>query len=232
MEKVKTKFDLASDLLLPIAMGALMFVPLLVCNYTGYTTVDGVYVISVFSAYFGFVVMLSVLKEYWIFRQLHALLSIPVVLVLILKKPVFIFGGIFTAYIGLSLLISGAILLFIHHVVAFELSEAAFLYLILTFTAIIATTFGDKLLLLHHWMNNRDHDKDLIDLSYKIIDEKKIRWGLYLTYFCLLIVFNINELNEEKLFSGQELSTATLHSFATFLAYDQVVSNWHKIFKE
>src|SRR5690554_3097386 len=143
MEKVKTKFDLVGDLLLPIAMGALMFIPLLVCNYTGNTTWDGVYVISVFSAYFGFVVMLSVLKEYWIFRQLHTVLSIPVILVLSFRQPIFIFGGILTAYIGLSLLVPGATLLFIHHVVGFEINEAAFLYLILTFTGIIATTFGD-----------------------------------------------------------------------------------------
>src|SRR5690554_6770277 len=171
MEKVKTKFDLVGDLLLPIAMGALMFIPLLVCNYTGNTKLDGVYVVSVFSAYFGFVVMLSVLKEYWIFRQLHAVLFIPVILVLSLRKPVLIFGGILTAYIGFSLLIPGATLLFIHNVIGFEISEVAFLYLILTFTAIIATTFGDKLLLLHHWMNNRDHDKDLMDLSYRIVNE-------------------------------------------------------------
>lgn len=232
MDRADGKVDLIRSLVLPIAMGTLMFIPLLVCNYTGNTTWDGVYVISVFSAYFGFVVMISVLKEYWIFRRLHAVLFIPVILLLSLRKPVFLFGGILTAYIGFSILIPGATLLLIHKGIGFELNDAAFLYLFLTFTAIIATTFGDKLLLLHHWMNNRDHDKELINLSYKIINERKISWALYLIYFCLLIVFNINELNDQKLSSGLDLSNATLQSFATFLAYDQVRSNWNRIIKE
>jgi uncharacterized membrane protein (DUF485 family) len=109
------------------------------------------------------------------------------------------------------------------------IQKPAMTFIVLTLTSIIMTTFGDNIVRKWHDIQNKDDKEKYYELSLKILDQKKSRYLIFFIYFVLLISFNISSLNDRPILGDADLTTAILQSFATFIAYDRLLTNWNSV---
>jgi len=58
------------------------------------------------------------------------------------------------------------------------------------------------------------------------LNQEKTRLIIFIIYFVLLLIFNFALLNKIQLAQLEKMDVAIIQSFATFLAFDRVHSNW------
>lgn len=179
--------------------------------------------------YFGLQIFLSLFDRYKFVRNIQLIVLIPGALLEALSPIVASFGAIFIAYIfaaGASTIVLISTRTFLFHC---SYQYATMVYIVLTATSIIMTTFGDKIVQKWHAVQS-EKDKDYYhQLSLRLLDQKKSRYLMFGIYFILLIVFNIASFNGTPLFGDDKITTAILQSFATYIAFDRLQTNWSSI---
>lgn len=175
--------------------------------------------------YLSFYLFLSIFDKYKFIKNVQLIIWIPVALFQTLSPIVASFGAIFIAYIlaaGASTIVLISLPIFLFHC-SFE--YATMVYIVLTATSIIMTTYGDKIVQKWHAVQS-EKDKDYYhQLSLRLLDQKKSRYLMFGIYFILLIAFNIASFNGTPLFGDDKITTAILQSFATYIAFDRLQTN-------
>lgn len=127
------------------------------------------------------------------------------------------------------ILITAVLLYFPQEILNISLEPQLELYLVFSLTAIIITIFGEKLMLfITNWLFiTKDKTKIIsnYELALGFANKDRIRFAIFFLYFVHIIYFSIDSLNGSLNLLDEQTNYAILHSFATYLAFDQLVSN-------
>ncbi len=107
----------------------------------------------------------------------------------------------------------------------FKFNLPAVVYIISSVTAVIMTTWGDRigLFIARFIFKNRNN------IQERSIDQKKIRFLLILIYFISIVIFTLASLMTIPIFNVEKMDYSIIQSFATYIAYDRMVRNYPTI---
>jgi hypothetical protein len=179
--------------------------------------------------YIAILILLSLFKKYKIIRVLYTLLWIPGLILAATGPFIQTIGSLIFTYI--TILGGTCILVFIlpKEVFNYHIVFEAGVYLVLTISSIAATTFSEQLIKNWHNAQNKEYKDFSEKLSLKLFGQNKIRFIIFIFYFILLTIFTFSKLNRISILEQHNLDIAILQSFATYVAFDRVVSNWDKL---
>lgn len=179
--------------------------------------------------YITLLILLSFFSKYKYIRIAQTTLGFPLALLLAIGPHLKSLSGIIIAFI-ITLAFSMILCVIIPaQITQIDIQEPAVLFILLTSTSIIMTTFGNIILRQLHATLDTENKEQQYELSLKILDEKKTRIIIFAVYFVLLVVFNIGALNDKPLLDSERLTTAILQSFVTFIAYDRLLTSWSSL---
>jgi hypothetical protein len=209
----------------------LIFSWLLLWNVSKSDTAPYKFILWIFP-YLAVLIILSFFTHYKPVRILHSILWLPGI-ALIAAGP---FMQILWSFIYTYLMILGGTVIlvflipkfFFHYSVEF----AAGVYVVLTIASILATTFSEKIIKSVHSAQNREYSQFSERVSLKLFGQSNVRFAIFVFYFILLIVFNFSNLNKTPLLKQEHIDTAVLQSFATYVAFDRIISNWNAMKKQ
>ena len=108
---------------------------------------------------------------------------------------------------------------------SFKFNLPTVCYILLSLTAIVMTTWGNKIgttiTSLFSHTKNTDEEKS--------IDQKRIRFLLILIYFMAIVIFTMTSLMNIPIFNIDKMDYSIIQSFATYIAYDRIVRNYASI---
>lgn len=179
-----------------------------------------------FFPYIALLILLSLFTKYKMVRLLHSILWIPGLILIATGPYIQTIGSLIFTYV--MILGGTTILVFILPKEAFNyhIEFAAGIYLVLTISSIASTTFSERLIKSWHKVQNKDYKELGESLSLKLFGQNKIRFIIFIFYFLLLIVFTFSRLNKMPILKQDNIDIAILQSFATYVAFDRLVSNW------
>ncbi|HLO56797.1 MAG TPA: hypothetical protein VK169_21050 [Saprospiraceae bacterium] len=160
---------------------------------------------------------------------MHSILSLPAAILLAFRPLIYSLVPIYFAYVMTMALTFIFIVALPTKIAEITIKKPAITFILLTVTSIIMTTFGDKIVRKWHDFHDKEDKEIHYELSLKILDQKKSRYLIFVVYFILLLIFNIASLNDKPMFDDDRITTAILQSFATFIAYDRLLTNWSSI---
>jgi magnesium-transporting ATPase (P-type) len=111
----------------------------------------------------------------------------------------------------------------------YKLSQPAVIYIILSSSSIILTTWGDK---VSWWLLKFITWGKISHLERHKLDKNKIRFLLIFVYFIVIIVFTISSLVSYQVFEVEKMDYSVIQSFATYLSYDRMIRNYPTILKK
>ena len=181
------------------------------------------------SLYSGILIFSYTFPKNTFFNFVHLIIAIPY-LFLQLFTP---FINLFLALIVGFVLPIGTIFLFIEYVpeilLNIDLYFATKLYLSLTLSSIVVVTFGEKLMkyLISVQENGRviNRKEKRIEFTLSLVNNGIVKYLIFLLYFFLLLVFSISKFNGITIFEGENINSAILQSFVTFIAFDRLITN-------
>lgn len=184
-----------------------------------------------FFLYAAFLLLLSVLIKYRTIKLLYLVFNIPVRIILITGPIVQILGAFIFTYISIIGILTVFILLS-QEWFNYKLNFLAGTYLVLTLTSVVATSFGNRMIKSWHYAQDRLYREGVQNFSLLLFGQEKIRYLLFALYFILLIIFTFSNLNRMPIFNKPGVDIAVLQSFATYVAYDRLVTNWSSFLKK
>ena len=176
--------------------------------------------------YLLFLCVLSLFNRNRIVKRIHTIVGTPL-WVFAAFIPVFSsFSSILMA-LSIILTISLSLAIGLPVKMGYPLSLSAHVYLTSTFFAIISTTMADRIIKFYHYLQAKDYRNFSETLALKSLNQQKIKYLLFLLYFFALILFNVNTFIDNPLKADPKVATAILQSFATYLAFDRIIVNFH-----
>lgn len=216
-------------IILKTALIILFLISWLALAWFNIRTKDSYNIIIWLFLYIAILAFLSLFKKYKVVRVFHSMLWIPSLILVITGPFIQTIGSLIFTYI---IILGGtSIFVFIlpergfNYYITFE----AGIYLVLTISSIIATTFSERLIKSWHYAQNKEYKLFSEKLSLKLFGHNKIRLIIFMFYFILLIVFTFSKLNKISIIKHDNLDIAILQSFATYVAFDRLISNWGKL---
>ena len=179
-----------------------------------------------FFPYIASLQLLSLFKKYKIARLLHSVLWIPGLILVSTGPYVQTIGSLVFTYI---MILGGTVtLVFIlpKETFNYHIEFAAGIYLVLTISSIAATMFSERLIKSWHKAQNKEYKELSESLSLNFFGRSKIRFVIFFFYFILLIMFTFSTLSKMPILKQCNIDVAILQSFATYVAFDRLVSNW------
>jgi hypothetical protein len=187
-------------------------------------------IIKWFLLYIVLLMLLSFFSRFKYVRYLQSILLMPWAILNSLGPIIHSAGAIFMVF-ALSFCLTAVLFIVApEKLLGWTIEHSAGIFVALTMTSIIVTTFGDRLVSFYHDIQDKDDMKLYKEHSLKLLDQSKTRWLIFTLYFVLLIIFNFTSLNKTPLFSTDNFEIAILQSFATYVAFDRLFANWN-IFK-
>jgi len=101
----------------------------------------------------------------------------------------------------------------------YEINSLVQVYLILTTTAFLWTSFGNT---IFEWSVKHIPGNQFQAIGYHIHDQKRTKFIIFLIYFVLIIYSTIYSLEGSYFLGDKKIDTAVLQSFATYIAYDRM----------
>ncbi|MEO8236564.1 MAG: hypothetical protein ABI576_00550 [Flavobacterium sp.] len=105
-------------------------------------------------------------------------------------------------------------------------------YIALTLTFISSVLFHRQIIYLVHAISparlktsEKLRPYNIEELSKYLLSESNIKFVIFSIYLLLLAFINFSNLQNDQYFSSQDVDKAVLQSFATFLAFDRIISN-------
>jgi hypothetical protein len=181
--------------------------------------------------YAAIIVFLSFFSKYKAGYVIYAIVSIPATIMMKTAPVVHVLASFAFVYI----IVFGMIFILVYssqNVFNYQMNFTAGIYLILTLTAIVTTSFADRLIKWWNYAQDKKYKNRVINLSIKLFGQKKVRLFIFLIYFFLLIIFTFSSLNNIILVKIDKIDIAILQSFATYVAFDRIISNWPNIKSE
>lgn len=113
-----------------------------------------------------------------------------------------------------------------------NLTETTHIYIIVTFTVVIATLLNSQIKQLIYLLSpfrisqlqklNRTDFKELTDY---LLSENNIKFIIYFFYFLYLLIINFFNFQQHSFYSNPETDKAVLQSFITFIALERLITN-------
>ncbi len=149
----------------------------------------------------------------------------------------FYIGGWLSKVLGtpalIWILVPGTIALFFKFVPEFfgyEVNLVTTIYLFLTTTSIVLTSFSDSLVQGWHKIQSGKNSEEYTRLSLYFFNQNRIKHVIFITYFVGLLAFNIVELNGYSFEFDGKVSVAIIQSFASYIAFDRLLANRQLMF--
>lgn len=210
-----------------IIVHLIVFSILFICSIireTGYKAIDTYF--SILLAVATFVYFVVLLKKFKWNAKIHRILDFPLT---VIANFIPLLGAAFSISFALILtvLVAGGSLLFFISIWEIDLSASAQVYLGITSFAIIATSCFDYFVKFHQYLNNKDYRQFSQDVALFAMNRKKIKYVIFTIYFIALLVLNVTYFTGKPLFLDSKIATAVLQSFATYLAFERLTTNFH-----
>ena len=151
------------------------------------------------------------------------------------KKPISIFTENFNiwkykiwSYIGFYLVSMGvwAIIKIAIDKIDFIKINCDELYISIVISTILISIKGDKIL---YWWFRIQRIRKIFDFKEHLINQNNIRLYIYIAYFIVLFI-NYSRLHSET--TDSEITHLWINTFATYVAFDRVRSNWHLLWNK
>jgi hypothetical protein len=181
--------------------------------------------------YIALLTFLSNFTRYTVIRKLLPVLWIPGALMLLTGKPIQIVASLIYTYV----MIFGVIFIAVYYsqfLLHYQLQFSAGVYLILTLTSIAATTWSEWLIKNWHRGQNRSYQDIVKKYSLQLFGHSKVRYLIFVVYFSLIILFTFSSLNKMPLINQPGVDIAILQSFATYVAFDRLATNWRSFIQK
>jgi hypothetical protein len=174
----------------------------------------------------GIIIFFAKYSKYKVVRVIFFIFRIPFLILVVFYRLYIIFFEVLLA--SLLTLTPFVALIFILPLLGVNISGETVVFIYLTIPSIIMSAWGDKIL-FSYYKNIRNNREKEYEVTVKLINQKRIRLFLFTIYFLLLFVSNILFLNDYFDVQSQRMLNAFLYSFAVFVAFDRVISNWSLI---
>ncbi|NER15120.1 hypothetical protein GWK08_16820 [Leptobacterium flavescens] len=185
--------------------------------------------LAYFFLYMGISIFSWTLPKNRIFNIIKIILAVPYLILMFLMP---FFGFLYASIYGILGPLA-AITIFIHYVPEYlfnvDLLFATKLYLVLTIWSIVVVSFSEKI--MRRVILIQDNDKPnnrkekQIDFTLSLINNGIIKYIIYLSFFISLVIFSFTRLNQIEIFDNNDLNTAIIQSFVTFIAFDRLIMN-------
>ncbi len=159
--------------------------------------------------------------------------------------PVKLFAGFFTIsapylilqthllmYLFFSCAIPLGFLFFDKFSTLINLTETTHIYIIVTFTVVIATLLNSQIKQLIYRLSpfRISHLRKLKRIDFKeltdyLLSENNIKFIIYFFYFLYLLIINFFNFQQNSFYSNPETDKAVLQSFITFIALERLITN-------
>lgn len=204
-----------------LVSGSLMYY-----SYSGITSENFYFLMFL---YLGVFIFAGTFPQNRILNIVKTIIYIPFFLLMLIKP----FAGFFFALIvGLYVPLAIISLMFIHlpeNLFQIDLLSSTKVYLILTIWTIVISTYGEyfmkQAILIQEYDKSEEKQTVQIDFNKSLINNRVVKYLLFFTYFVILIVFSIIELNHYDVFGNDDLYLAINLSFVSFLAFDRLIVN-------
>ena len=105
------------------------------------------------------------------------------------------------------------------------------IYLIFTLSTITIVLYNERIIARVNKVQEYDkpNDREVKQLEFTklFINKNNAKFGIYVFYFFILVVTSIITLNKIEVFENKDLMSATLQSFATYIAFERIINNTH-----
>jgi len=179
--------------------------------------------------YFGSLILIFSLPNWKVFDPLKSLAQISIVILKLTSTFLTSFLIVNVALLIPYFLITALLRNIPETLFNVSLEPQLELYLAFSLTAIIVTIFGEKLMLfVTKWIfitKRQTKIKSNYELALGFVNKDRIRFAIFFLYFIHMIYFSIDNLNGSLNLLDEQTNFAILHSFATYLAFDQLLTN-------
>lgn len=179
--------------------------------------------------YFSINILSNLLPNRPIIKQIKILISIPG-FVLLMIGPLIesILFLIFAFIVPFSIL--ALFYKFIPvYVFGLDLNYGTNLYLLLVSFTVLSTLFSEKLMhrinSILNYDKSEERKKNLIELALALANTERIRFLIYTSFFCYLLIFSISKLSAIELFENSDISMSIFYSFITYIAFERIIFN-------
>ena len=108
----------------------------------------------------------------------------------------------------------------------YQLTKAAIVYFEITISSLVVAYFYDKVIGIWDYIFFTRSSDEHRKLSMKIMNQSRAKFSIYFFYFIAMLILNTTRLNGHPVIESVMLEKAVLESFATFLAFERIISNW------
>ncbi len=113
-----------------------------------------------------------------------------------------------------------------------NLTETTHIYIIVTFTVVIATLLNSQIKQLIYLLSpfrithlQKIKKTDFKELTDYLLSENNIKFIIYFFYFLYLLIINFFNFQLNSFYSNPETDKAVLQSFITFIALERLITN-------
>jgi hypothetical protein len=132
-----------------------------------------------------------------------------------------------TNWIITIIVVSGTIVFITSHlpdIIGFEFTPSIKAYIGITTTSIVLCLYGNKL--YEFWLKISDEKKKYLKVGLRIHNEKRTRFLIFVLYFVMIVVSTLFNLYDRQIFKIDRLDYTILQSFATFIAFDRIITTY------
>jgi hypothetical protein len=133
--------------------------------------------------------------------------------------------SVLLAFVLIAAVTFEAILLITVHLLHLTVTPVSIVFITLTSTSVLMSFFGNSILRALEGLLSFGA-RDLNPYALYIAPQNRIRIGLFLLYFILIIAVSFMHLNGRDLFGVLDLDMAVIQSFVALVAFDRINSNW------
>ena len=157
-------------------------------------------------------------------------LKIPIIIILLPFHLLILVVELLTPitnWIITIIIVSGIIVIMTNHLpdyLGLHFSPAIKAYLGITLISIILSLYGNKL--YEFWLKLGDEKKNYLKVGLRIHNEKRTRFMIFVLYFVMIVVSTLLNLFEKQIFKIERLDYAILQSFATYVAFDRIITTY------
>lgn len=173
--------------------------------------------------------LVQAFKEWRCFDLLYKIVSFPEHCYPLFIKPYLKIGLGFIYFILIFALLNSFLSYFPENI-GYDWSYATKAFIGISLSAILLRSFGNTLIKwTFRWGYKSDNRREHTELTLSIINEQRIRYFIYLSFFVLLIWYTLIDLENPDILAHANESKAVLSAFGVFIAFDRLLSKWELI---
>ncbi len=177
--------------------------------------------------YAGIISLLSIFSKYRVINVIRAILWIPGAIVDSAGPAIQMLASMTFAYISLFFF-TIYVCYQVQNILGYDIKFAAGVYICLTIPSLFATLFAENLIKFFYRIFYK-HLPYSDQEALLIFSQARFRYLVFAFYFLLLLVFNFCSFNGIILIQRPGIDLAILQSFATYVAFDRLITQWETV---